>query len=212
MRVDGNLHIGTNCVSDRTYDRTDVPDARLINGVPDRSERSDLDCTVAPRHRLERTVTVPARHVGPLPLGKEGIGPKREEHMVRVDRNHCTDCAADQFVDRHTRRLALDIPKGMLDPAYRRKQQIATADVVIPRIHPLPKVLDASRILTDKPRSQLPNDRCRHERLGSGRFAVTEDSGIGINPHETPDPFKPGVKQDRLKRGNPHGSTLPSYT
>jgi hypothetical protein len=99
--------------------------------------------------------------------------------------------ATQQLIDRHAKRLALDIPESHIERA--ESVQFLTAGRVEPAaVHELPEVVDARGILTNEHRRALV-----HHVLGTA-FADPRNSGVGLNGHDAVALVKGRVRALRL--------------
>ncbi len=103
---------------------------------------------------------------------------------VGVDADLVAELAAQQFVDRHAQRLALDVPQGLLDRADRGEDHASTA--LRPErmvVHLGPNLLDSEGISTHQHRfNQVLHHRGgagAANSISNGRFADAGQALIG---------------------------------
>ena len=135
--------------------------ANLLGGVADLrrgSRRSGRAGVVA---GLVLKAVKPRASGGLDPLGAAGVG---------VDADPPPGRAAEQLVDRHAERLALDVPEGHVDAAQGAGQDRAAAveGVAVDR---LPVMDDLARVLADQVRLDLLDGLCHRRAPGPRRSA-----------------------------------------
>ena len=90
---------------------------------------------------------------------------------------------AEQFVDRHLQRAALDVPQRDVDGGNRRvdRQPLKVAEAV----HDVPVMLDLERALADEILGEPPDRGTRRlDVTPRARFPVAGDALVGIDAHE----------------------------
>jgi hypothetical protein len=104
--------------------------------------------------------------------GRRGVG--EERHVVAL-------LAAEQLVDRHAERLALDVVQGDVDRRDRGREDAAALEVVRP-VHLLPQRADVHRVLADQELAEVP-DRGRDGLLAARepRLAPADDPLVGLD-------------------------------
>ena len=105
---------------------------------------------------------------------------------VGVKANAVAAGAAEELIDRHAERLALDVPEGDLDGANGAGQHRA-APPARAAIHRLPQAFDAGGVLADQVARQRL-DGAGDGRLLAGHMALTEsgDPGVSVDFDEHP--------------------------
>ena len=105
---------------------------------------------------------------------------------MRVDSHPVTRWPAEQFVNRHAQRFALDVPQGLIDAAQRAGQDRAATIERMP-INSLPVVHYAPRIFADQIRLYLFDGFGARERtaLGDG-LAQAHDACVGVDSQKQP--------------------------
>ena len=107
--------------------------------------------------------------------------------------------AAQQFVDRHPQRLALDVVQGDVDRGNRRLQH-APAFEVLAAICLLPDPADLHRVAADQELAKML-DGADHRLLATTQaaFAPTEDAlvGLDLDEHLVPCPHPYRIGHDR---------------
>ena len=104
--------------------------------------------------------------------------------IVRVADDLVAHLAAQQLVDRHAQRLALDVVERDVDGGHRRREDALRGEEAAPEEH-LPDVLDAERVLPDEDVLEVL-DRADHGQLapGDARLADAVDAFVGIDDDE----------------------------
>jgi hypothetical protein len=103
-----------------------------------------------------------------------------------VDLDAVAHLAAEQLVDRHAERLALDVPERLVDAGDRTHQDRA-ASVEIAAVHRLPEVVDARRVLPDQLAGELLHGCLDGARAAfDDRLAPAADAFVGLDLQEHP--------------------------
>ena len=109
-----------------------------------------------------------------------GLGPAD----TSVDPHLLPALAAQEAVDGQSRRLARDVPEGLLDPADRRVDHRAAGEPA-EVVHHRPEVFDVARVLADQPSLEVVDGRDRRPvrpaRIG---LADAVDALIGLDLDE----------------------------
>ena len=105
---------------------------------------------------------------------------------MRVDADPVAGRSAEQLVDRHAERLALDVPQRLVDAAEGAGQNRAAAIERVP-VNRLPVVRHAPRILAHQVRLNLLHRFGAGERAAFGDgLAEADDPGVGVDLQEQP--------------------------
>jgi len=123
------------------------------------------------------------------PLDRAGVG---------VDAGAGARRAAEQLVDGHTQRLAFDIPKGLVHPADRAREDRATPVERVP-VHRLPMMGHRAGVLADQVGRQfLDGGGDRFGPAFHDRFSQAGDACVGVDLEEEP----ARLDQERLDLGD----------
>src|SRR5215469_13391791 len=100
---------------------------------------------------------------------------------MRVDSRPVARLAAEQLVDRHTKRLALEVPQRGVDAADCAQQNWSTAPESAP-VHVLPDVFDRERVTADDELLQMLV--CAEDAMiatAQTAFADAVDARVGLD-------------------------------
>ena len=132
----------------------------------------------------------------------------RVPDIVRVADHLVAHPPAQQFIDRHAQRLALDVPQRDVDGRDGRGEDALRREEAAAEEH-LPDVLDPRRVLADQQRLEVL-DRADHRQFapGDARLADAVDALVGIDDdkQKIADAAPDGVAFDV---GNLHRQTTP---
>ena len=153
--------------------------------------RSSANCSAAycdRRRRFDVARRALLRRSG-LERG-EALGHARFQRVhavaVRVDADAVARRSAEQFVNRHAQRLALDVPQRLIDAAERAGQDRAAAIERV-AVDGLPVMHHAARIFADQVRLDLLDGFGAGERAAFGDgLAQADDAGVGVDLQKQP--------------------------
>ena len=144
------------------------------------------------------------------PVRDQLAGPARWHHRPSAlvagrgeGRDAVALLAAEQLVDRHAERLALDVVEGDVDGGDRRLQHAAALEVLA-AIHLLPERADLHRVAADEELA-IVLDRADHGLLAAGQAALAPavDALVGLDLDEQlvagADPDRIGLDRGDLK-------------
>ena len=108
---------------------------------------------------------------------------------VRIDAHAGAGRAAEQFINGHAERLALDVPKRLVHAADGAGEDRPAAIERVP-IHRLPVMRDRARVFADQIRREFLDGRGDGLRAAfDDRFAQSDDAGVGVDLQEEPARF-----------------------
>ena len=101
--------------------------------------------------------------------------------IVRVEDHLVPHLAAQQIIDRHAQRLALDVPQGDVDGRDGGREDALGREEAAPEEH-LPDVFGSHRVLADEQRLEML-DGADHRKLATGqpRLADARDALVGVD-------------------------------
>ena len=152
--------------------------ANLLGGVADlgRASRRSAPAAAWPGPVLKAVKPRPSSSL--ICLGRAGVG---------VDADPVARRAAEQLVDRHAQRLALDVPQGHVDAAQGAGQDRPAAIEGV-AVDGLPVMHHLARVLADQVRLDLldrPSRTVMRPALDD-RLAQADDAGVGVDLQEQP--------------------------